>query len=254
MLNYTKNKRNPDLIFGIRSVLEAIDSGKEINKVLIKSGTEGALLIELKKKLAEKKIVYQYVPEEKINRLAFNKNHQGVIALISPVEYTPLEELIPSLFEKGVSPLIIALDGITDVRNFGAIARSALALGAHGLLIPEQTGVSVTSDAIKTSAGALFHIPTCRTRNLSASLEFLRLSGLQIIACTEKAEKKVGQINFQAPTVLVFGCEESGISPACLKKAHEQVKISINPDGVSSLNVSTAVAIFLYAVQQSRNL
>ena len=254
---FHKSEKNPDLIFGTRAVVEAIEAGREINKVFIQSGTDNALIRELKAAIAKHKVFYQYVVAEKIERLAPHKNHQGVVAMVSPVHYYELEMLLPEIFEAGKVPLLVVLDGITDVRNFGAIARSVAALKADALIIPMKEGVSITSDAIKTSAGALNYVKTCRVKDLLDTLDFLKQSGVFLLACTEKASQSIDQIDFKVPIALILGSEEEGISKECLKKVDASAKIELAfaqeiGSEMNSLNVSAAASIVLYEAQRQR--
>ena len=184
---YNKAQKNTDdFIFGIRAVIEAIDSSKEIDKILLKKGSGGDLFKELFEKIREHQIPFQYVPQEKINRIT-RKNHQGVLAFISPVTFYELENFLPSVFEAGKNPLILVLDQVTDVRNFGAIVRTAECAGVDAIVIPEKGAARINADAVKTSAGALHLVPVCRTKDLKKSIVFLKESGLRITAATEKS-------------------------------------------------------------------
>ena len=174
-----------------------------------------------------------------------------MVASISPIHYENIELLLPSLFEKSVTPLIVILDEITDVRNLGAMARSALALGADAIISPIKGGASISADAIKTSAGALHHLATCRSKHLPDTLDFLKKSGLQIVACTEKAEKTIAAVDFKLPTALLLGSEDQGISAECLKLADEKTKIALTGP-INSLNVSAALSVILYEVHMQR--
>ena len=168
-------------IFGIRAVMEAVEAGREIDKVLVRKDLSGPLASELMALLRAGKIVVQRVPEERINRIT-RKNHQGVIAYLSAVSYHSLNHIVPELYEEGITPFIVVLDGITDVRNFGAIARTCECAGVNAIVIPERGSVSVGADAVKTSAGALMSLPVCRERNLSGAVKFLKECGYTIVA------------------------------------------------------------------------
>lgn len=245
-------KETKDFIFGIHTILEAIDAGKEINKILIKKGLQGSLSAELRAKITERNITSQYVPEIKLNSIT-RKNHQGCIAFISPVEYQDLESLIPMIYEKGETPFLIMLDGLTDVRNFGAIARTAECAGAHGIIIPKRGGVHVTSDAVKTSAGALHKIPVCRVENLANTIEWLQQSGLQVIAASEKAQHNYHEIEMTSPTLIVMGAEDTGVSDPVIRKADQLVKISM-VGTIASLNVSVAAGILMFELLKQRQM
>lgn len=233
-----------DLVFGVRSVIEAIDSGKEINKIVIQRGMDKALFKELKEALANKNYTLQFVPLEKLNRLT-RKNHQGVIAFIAPVSYHNLSEIVTGVFERGDVPNILVLDRITDVRNFGAIARTAECTGVHAILIPDRNSATITSDAIKTSAGALFKIPVCKTRSLEEDVQFLKTSGLRIVACTEKTDNFIFDSTLTGPTAIIMGSEEDGISSELLKIAHQRAKIPLLGT-IGSYNVGVSAGIVLY--------
>ena len=244
------NKEEKNFIFGIRSIIEAIESGKTIDKLFIQKGLHNDLFSELWKLVRLKRINYKHVPIEKINRLT-RKNHQGVFAFISPIDLHNIEDIIPQIYEQGKNPLILVLDGITDVRNFGAIARTAECAGVHTILIPEQRAAAINADAVKTSAGALHKIPICRTWNLKISLQFLKDSGLQLVSCTEKTDKDIYLPDFRNPTAIIIGSEEKGISPEYLKMSDHKAKIPMNGH-IASLNVSVATSIIVYEALRQR--
>ena len=246
------NTPSQQMIFGLRPVMEAIDAGREISKVLLRKGLEGDLYRELITSMRKHDIPSQVVPIEKLNRIT-RKNHQGVIAFVSPVEYARIENLVPSLFEKGENPFIIICDGITDTRNIGAIARSAECAGAHAILLPTKGSAMISADAVKTSAGALNHIAVCRTDNLKLSISFLKNSGLKIIAATEKARDIYHQTDLTGPAALLMGAEDTGIPPEYLRMADVIVKIPINGQ-VSSLNVSAAATVLMYEMVKQNGI
>lgn len=241
---------NSEFIFGTRAVIEAIKNNRLIEKVLIKKGLDNELFQELFHLIRENHIVFQFVPVEKINRIT-RKNHQGVLALISPIEYTDIEILLPGYFEQGIVPLILILDQITDVRNFGAIARSAECAGVNAIIIPAKGTARIGADAVKTSAGALYHIPVCKSDNLPKTIKFLKDSGISIIAATEKAGKLYTSVKMTQPVAIVTGSEEHGISGQILKLADEQIKIPILGK-IESLNASVAASLVLYEVIRQR--
>ena len=243
-------KTGSDFIFGTRAVLEAVRSGREIDKVLMLKKSESDLSFELLNLIKERKVPFQYVPREKIERIT-RKNHQGVIAFISEVTYFPVDELIARCFEQGKDPLLLILDGISDVRNFGAIARSAECLGFSGIIIPEKGAARVSADAVKTSAGALMRIPVSRVRSLPNTLKFLKDSGIRIFAATEKAEKEAAEAALTGPLALLMGSENLGISENLLFLADESMKISIQGE-TESLNVSVAAGILMYEVLRQK--
>lgn len=240
-----------DFIFGTRAVIEAINTGKNIEKVFIKTGLNNELYQQLLALIKENEIAHQFVPIEKINRIT-RKNHQGVLAFISPVEFTDIEMLLPVIFESGKDPLFLILDQITDVRNFGAIARSAECAGVDAIIIPEKGMARIGADAIKTSAGAIHHIPICKVNNLFRTVQYLQNSGIQILAATEKADKIYTQGNFKSPVAIVMGSEESGISQSILNIADQKLKIPLF-GSIESLNVSVSAALMIYEAVRQRN-
>ncbi|MFN3917197.1 MAG: 23S rRNA (guanosine(2251)-2'-O)-methyltransferase RlmB [Flavobacteriales bacterium] len=239
-----------DFIYGTRAVIEAIAAGRELNKVMIQQGLKNELISELRHHLKNTEIPTQYVPAEKLNRLS-KKNHQGVIAFASPIVYQEIETLLPFFFESGRVPSVVILDRVTDVRNFGSIARSAECFGVDAIIVPSRGSALANSDAVKTSAGALNKIPVCRSSNLKNTIDFLKDSGLRIVACTEKGSKNLHEVDYTIPTAFIMGSEEDGISPEYLKKADEQVFIPMSGT-ISSLNVSVSAAIAFYELQKQR--
>lgn len=240
-----------DYIFGIRAVIEALEAGKQIDKVFIKKdlGHDG-LAGELLDALRAHHIVAQRVPVERINRIT-RKNHQGVIALLSAVDYLNLSNLVPELYEEGRLPFMVALDGITDVRNFGAIARTAECSGVDAIVIPQRGSVSVGADAVKTSAGALHYLPVCREKNLAGAVRFLRNSGYKTVAVSEKADINYTQVDYTEPVVLVMGAEDTGITPEVMAECDTHVSIPMFGH-IGSLNVGVAAAILMYEVVRQR--
>jgi 23S rRNA (guanosine2251-2'-O)-methyltransferase len=237
------------MAFGIRAVIEAIKSGKEIESLYLQRGLTGGIIVELRNLLKEQDIGFQLVPVEKLNRLT-TKNHQGAVAFISPITYEKIENIIPAIYEKGEIPLILMLDGITDIRNFGAIARTAECAGVHAIIIPTRGSAQINPDAIKTSAGALYKIPVCRHENLSRTAKFLQESGLQLIACTEKTNEYLYKPDYTVPTAVVMGSEENGISTELIRISDHLAKIPMFGE-IESLNVSVSAGILLYeAVRQ----
>ncbi|MDR0419544.1 MAG: 23S rRNA (guanosine(2251)-2'-O)-methyltransferase RlmB [Prevotellaceae bacterium] len=239
-----------NLLFGTRPVMEAIQAGKELDRVLVKKGLDGELSKELLTLLKESNVSYQQVPVEKLNKLT-PKNHQGVVAFTSLIEYANLEEVVIGVIEEGKVPLLLLLDGITDVRNFGAIARSAECAGAHAIVVPIKGAAQINGDAMKTSAGALNIIPVCRVSGLRAAIYFLRDSGIQIVSATEKASDDLYQVDFSLPTAIVMGSEEIGISNDVVKLSDRLVKIPLCGD-IASLNVSAAAAVTLFEAVRQR--
>lgn len=239
-----------NLIFGLRAVIEAIEAGKEIEKILLQKGLSNDLFNQLRKALGSQEIPYQFVPPEKLKRIT-DKNHQGVVAYLAELTYYNSEDLLVQVFEKGKVPLVLILDRITDVRNFGAIARSAECAGVDFIVIPSRGAAQINGDAIKTSAGALHRIKVCREENLKHTIEYLKESGLQIVSCHEKTEKFVYDADFNQPCAIIMGSEEDGISNEYLKRSDMQVKIPM-VGNIASLNVSVATGIVLYEVMRQR--
>jgi 23S rRNA (guanosine2251-2'-O)-methyltransferase len=247
--NYSTGEEK-DMIFGTRAVIEAIRSGKEIESLLVQKDLQNDLIKELKETAAEHGVPFVKVPVEKLNRVT-RKNHQGVVCFLSPITYASLDNIVNEAYAQGRMPLLIILDRITDVRNFGAIARTAECLGVDALVIPSRGSARINSDAMKTSAGALNFIPVCREANLKHTLRYLQDSGIQVMACTEKASTEVWDSSLQGPVALLMGSEEDGISPEYLKMADGQIKIPLQGK-VASLNVSVATAMCLYEVIRQR--
>ena len=239
-----------EMIFGARAVIEAIQAGKEIDKVLIKKDIQSDLSKELLAALKDTFIPVQRVPVERINRIT-KKNHQGVIAFISPITYQRTEDIVPFLFEQGKNPLLIMLDGLTDVRNFGAIARTCECAGVDAIIIPNKNSVSVNADAIKTSAGALHTLPVCREANLRNTIKFLKDSGFKIIAATEKGDYDYTKADYEGTTCIIMGAEDTGVSYDNLALCDEWVKIPMLGT-IESLNVSVAAGVLIYEAIKQR--
>ncbi len=243
-------KKDTDFIYGLRPVIEAIESGKTIDRLLVKNGLKGALYFELMKEVKKYSIPYQFVPVEKLNRI-IQKTHQGVIALLSAIEYHDINILLPGIFEEGRDPFILALNNISDVRNFGAIARSAECFGVDCIIIPEKGAARINAEAVKTSAGALNKIPVARVKSFMKTLEYLKNSGLRIISASEKGDDKIGFDKLAGPCVLVMGSEDRGISPEIVE--FSDIHLSIPMAGtIGSLNVSVASGIILYEIAKTR--
>ena len=239
------------VIFGIRTVIEAIKSGKSIDKVFIQKGLRGELFHELGALLRKESISFSYVPIEKLNRLS-KKNHQGVIAQIAPVDFWDLEELVTTSFESGKTPLFLLLDQLSDVRNFGAIVRTAECTGVDGIIIQKKGGAPVNADAVKTSAGAIFKIPICKVDHIKDAIFYMQSSGIKTIAATEKAEETIYKTSLNDPCAIIMGSEGRGINPSVLKLVDVKAKLPILGD-IQSLNVSVACGVFLYEVVRQRS-
>jgi len=249
----TPHKQSSDFIFGTRSVIEAVLAGKEIDKILVRKNLESELFGELLNAIKGKDIPVQRVPVEKLNRITM-KNHQGVVAFISAVTYQRLEDIIPTLFEDGKVPFFILLDGVTDVRNFGAIARTCECAGVDAIVVPVTNSAGINADAVKTSAGALHTLTVCREKNLREAIHLLKDSGIHVIAATEKASKIYTEGDYSAPLAIVMGAEDTGVAPEHLRICDELVSIPLLGK-IASLNVSVAAGILMYeALRQRRNI
>ena len=240
-----------EMIFGVRAVIEAIQAGKEIDKILVKKDIQSELSKELFAALNGLLIPVQRVPVERIDRIT-RKNHQGVIAFISSVTYQKTEDMVPFLFEQGKNPFFVMLDGITDVRNFGAIARTCECAGVDAVIIPARNSVSVNADAVKTSAGALHTLPVCREQSLRTTLKFLKDSGFRIVAATEKGDYDYTKADYTGPLCVIMGAEHKGVSSDNLALCDEWVKIPMLGT-IESLNVSVAAGILIYEGVKQRN-
>ncbi|MDR0768444.1 MAG: 23S rRNA (guanosine(2251)-2'-O)-methyltransferase RlmB [Dysgonamonadaceae bacterium] len=244
--------KGTEMIFGIRAVVEAVEAGKEIDKILMRHNLQSDLSHTLFNIVRGTRIPVQRVPQEKLDHLT-RKNHQGVIAFISAVAYQRLEDVVPFLYEEGKNPVIMLLDGVTDVRNFGAIARTCECAGVDAIVIPARNSASVGADAVKTSAGALLTIPVCKETSIAEAIRFLKNSGYKVVAASEKAAQNYTAVNYANPTAIVMGGEDFGISSDCLRLCDEIVKIPVFGK-IASLNVSAAAAILLYEVIRSREI
>lgn len=244
-------KYKQECIFGIRAVIEAIQDQKEIDKVMLRKGIRGELFQTLFALIRENDIPFQYVPEEVFRPFA-DRNHQGVLAEVAPIPYRDIEEVLDELEERGENPLLVILDRVTDVRNFGAIVRSAECAGAHAVVIPHKNSAKISSDAIKTSAGALYHLPICRVTNLKKLLRELKYGRkITLYAATEKAEKLYTTVDMTVPLAIVMGSEDKGIDEDLLTLVHEKIKIPLKGH-IDSLNVSAAATVVLFEAVRQR--
>lgn len=243
--------KDTHLIYGLHPVMEAVKAGRDFERLYIQKNLEGESLRHLRQVLTQRRIHFQLVPVEKLNRLT-QGNHQGVVGILSEISYVELETLLPGIYERGEVPFILIADRITDVRNLGAIARTAECAGVHALVVPARESAMINADALKTSAGALARIPVCRSENLRVSTLFLRESGLKIIAVSEKGNEIYTQTDLKGPVALILGSEENGISPQLLKMADTICKIPLLGE-IASLNVSVAAGILMYEVVRQRN-
>tara|TARA_B100001142_G_C14324867_1_gene651850 strand:- start:668 stop:1402 length:735 start_codon:yes stop_codon:yes gene_type:complete len=237
-------------IFGIRTVIEAIKSDKSIDKVFLQKGINNELFSELEQLLRKKSIKASYVPVEKLNRLT-DKNHQGVVASISPVEFYEIEEIIEKVEKLDKKSTYLLLDQISDVRNFGAIIRSAECTGVDAIIIQKKSSAPINGDTIKTSAGAVFNIPICKVNHIKDAVFHLQASGINIVAATEKTNDTIYNVNFKNSCAIIMGAEGKGISPSVLKLANQRAKLPMFGK-IESLNVSVACGIFLYELIRQR--
>lgn len=245
-----RQKTENNIVYGIRPVMEAIESGQRIDRVLLRSGLQGELSAELKSRLRDSGLPVQYVPVEKLNALTRN-NHQGVVAMISPIAYHGFEALVQSLLDQGRQPFAVLLDHITDVRNVGAVARSAECAGVDALVVPAHGSAQIGADAVKSSAGALMRIPVCREDNLKTVVHTAKAMGLQVVAASEKASVSYLEVDYARPTLLLMGAEDKGVSNDLLRLSDCRARIPI-VGGIQSLNVSVAAALFMYEALRQR--
>lgn len=243
---------NKNIIFGLQPVIEAIHAGKEIDKVLIQKTGQSDAMKELFRLLKDHKVPFQKVPIEKLQKIT-RKNHQGVVAFVSSVNFASLDSVISDVYSQGKDPLILVLDRITDIRNFGAIVRTAECAGVNAVVIPARGAAAINADAMKTSAGALNHMPVCRSMYLVDDLNFLKESGLKLVGMTEKTNKSLYELTFSGPLALIMGSEEDGISPEFLNMCDMKAKIPLNGE-ISSLNVGVATGIGLYEIVRQRTM
>ncbi len=245
-----KAQNKQQIVYGLRPVIEAIASGQQVERILIQNGLNSSLLNELRAKMKEHDIPFQYVPVEKLNKMT-SGNHQGVVATIGSVKYHSLVDLLESLGDTS-APLLLLLDHITDVRNMGAIARTAECTGVSALIVPDRGSAAMNEDAIKTSSGALLRLPVCREQNFKTVVNLAKQYGYQVVAATEKGAEHYRKVDFRQPTLLILGNEETGISPDLLKLSDVRAKLPIVGE-VASLNVSVAAAVFMYEALEQRH-
>ncbi|SDS05403.1 23S rRNA (guanosine(2251)-2'-O)-methyltransferase RlmB [Christiangramia echinicola] len=237
-------------IFGIRTVIEAIESGKSIEKIFVQKGLSGSLFQELNRHLRKGNFAVSYVPVEKLNKLS-KGNHQGVVANISPISFISLEKMVEDSRDNSTPPLFLLLDGLTDVRNFGAIIRTAECCGVSGIIIPEKGSAPINADTVKTSAGAVFNIPICKVNHIKDALFHLQTYDIKIVAATEKTDQVIYDIDLKQPLAIIMGNEEKGVSNSILKSADFKAKLPMQ-GSIASLNVSVACGAFLYEVVRQR--
>jgi 23S rRNA (guanosine2251-2'-O)-methyltransferase len=245
-----KKQQTVETVIGFRAIMEAIDAGKTIQKVFFKSRLQGELFQECFSLVRKNDIPFQYVPIEKLDQIT-RANHQGAIALISPIPYYNLEQIVPGLFEEGKDPFLLVLDGITDVRNFGAITRTAESAGVDAIIIGQKKAAIINTDAIKTSSGALHRIPICRVENIERALEYLHDSGIKIFGASEKAVKRYFDTDFTGPVAIVMGSEDTGLEDSVIKGTDELICIPMIGK-TASLNVGVACGILLFEAVKQR--
>lgn len=238
-------------IFGIRAVIEAINSGKTIGKVFLQKDLNGPLFSELNTLIKSHNIASSFVPVEKLNRLSKNSNHQGVVAQTSAIDFVDLEDLIAETLEKTSTPLFLLLDKVSDVRNFGAIIRTAECTGVNGIIIQKQGNAPVSADAIKTSAGAAFKVPVCKVDHIKDAVFQLKAENIQIVAATEKTDQLIYDVDLTLPTAIIMGSEDRGINPSILKIVEHKAKLPLLGE-IASLNVSVACGAILYEATRQR--
>jgi 23S rRNA (guanosine2251-2'-O)-methyltransferase len=239
------------VIFGIRAIIEAVNSGSTISKVYLQKELRGTLFSELNSLIKREGIATSMVPIEKLDRLSKQNNHQGAVAQISPVEFFDLDELIQNTLEKGQTPLFLLLDQISDVRNFGAIIRTAECTGVNGIIVQKDGSAPVNAETIKTSAGAAFKVPICKVDHIKDALYILQASDIKTVAATEKTEDSIFDVNFNQPMAIIMGSEHRGVNPSILKMVDYKAKLPLLGD-IESLNVSVACGAFLYETVRQR--
>ncbi len=239
-------------IFGMRAIIEAIKSGKTIDKVFVQKGLRSELFQELEYLLRSEGINSAYVPVEKLNRLTKGGNHQGAVAQISPIEFHNIDDLVLNIIESGKTPLFLLLDQLSDVRNFGAIVRTAECTGVSGIIIQKKGGAPINGDTVKTSAGAIFKIPICKVDHIKDAVFHMQSSGIKVIAATEKAKDFIYNVSLKEPCAIIMGSEGKGINPSVLKVVDTQAKLPILVE-IESLNVSVACGAFLYEAVRQRS-
>ena len=253
MIKHNTTKIEDDnMVFGVHPVEEVIKAGKELEKIFVQSGLRSQQISEIVKYAKDHEVPVQFVPIEKLNRLT-RKNHQGIVAFVCPISYQTIENVVPMVYDEGRMPFIVILDRVTDVRNFGAIARTCYAAGVDAIVIPSRGSALINGDAMKTSAGALSLINVCRVENIKDTIDFLKASGLKVIAFSEKGKQTIWQADLTGPIAIMMGSEEDGISEAYLKRVDDHLVIPM-PGDIDSLNVSVATGIVTFEVVRQRML
>ena len=254
-MHYNKRPKGPSidkdkLIYGRHPIVDAIQNGMSVDKVILAQSVKGDFEGEIRKLCKQNDISLQVAPKERLNKIT-RKNHQGVVGFLSYIQYQRIEDVFPTIYDKGETPLVVILDGVTDVRNLGAIARSAEASGAHALIIPNKKTAQVNAEAIKTSAGALSSLPVCRTASLNNALEYLTMNGVQIIAADLSGKGYLHELDLTLPTAIVMGAEGEGIRPHILRQTNHRFRIPMLGK-TDSFNVSVAAGIILYESMRQR--
>ena len=247
-----KSEQKTTYIYGLHSVLEAVKAGKPIDKIFLIRGLTGQLYVELKKLIDSAKLSYTYVPPEKLNKLSRGGNHQGVVARVSPVMFGDFDEVLERSLSANTPAFFLLLDGVTDVRNFGAIIRTASCVGVHAIIIPESGSAPVNEVTVKTSAGAAFEVPIVKVNHLKDAVYALQSAGITVVAATEKAKTSIYETELEGPLAVIMGSEEKGIQSSLLKLTDERISLPVMGN-ISSLNVSVACGVILYEVLRRRN-
>lgn len=248
----SSDKFSSELIYGIHPIIEALEAGKTFDKIFILNTLKSAQVHQITAHAKSKKISLNRVPFEKLQKLTRN-NHQGVVAFVSPIEFFDLDVILRKIEFKGEKPFLVVLDRIQDVRNFGAIVRSAECAGAHAVVIPKKGAAHISSETVKTSAGALYNIPICKVAGVDNALEEIKAAGIKLVACTEKFSENYTEFNYDQPVAIVMGSEESGIAVSNIRKCDFKAGIPLLGK-TESLNVSVAAGILMYEVVKQRNL
>lgn len=242
--------KKEELIYGIHPILETLRSGREVEKIVVSTALRGQNVSELRAEAERLSVPLQHVPNDWFRKLG-NINHQGAMCYMSAIEYTSIEKMLPMIYEKGEVPFLLILDRITDVRNFGAIVRTAECSGVHAIIVPSRGHAIICGDAVKTSAGALNRVPICREYNLKETIKFLKDSGIMVISAAEKFDNNYNNEDFTVPVAIIMGSEEDGVSPEYVKLSNTTVKIPMYGN-INSLNVSVATGIMLFEVTRQR--
>lgn len=242
--------KKEEFIYGIHPILEALRSGREVEKIVVSSALRGQNVAEVRSEAERLSVPMQYVPNDWFRKLG-NINHQGAMCYMSAIEYTSIEQMLPMIYEKGEVPFLLILDRITDVRNFGAIVRTAECAGVHAIIVPSRGHALICGDAVKTSAGALNRVPICREYNLKNTINFLKDSGILVVSASEKFNNFYNEVDMTTPVAIIMGSEEDGVSPEYVKLSNTSVKIPMCGE-INSLNVSVASGIILFEVVRQR--